>query len=323
MSLALPAELVEPFAGGLLAGVNVGGGPTDEQLKVLSAIVTHVWDRPDLDLRALRQVSASELADTLGSLDHRTMFHELHMTLETCRHPQSDAQVTAVQAYADALGIDAEDLQIFRDLVVAGVQSATADYNRFLGESLTSRFEPSLIGLPIVADHPEPVLAERLQAFAEYGPGTLGRAYLSFYETFNLDLPGVEVSSINHFFVSHDMTHTIAGLATTIAGEVALSAFQFAMNNNQQNRAALLASLIAHEAGFAHPAHLADADIAILAQDSAVLLLGQELRRGSQCTADFSLVDHFELAPLQLAEVRAEFGVKPPVNVQDGHHFLW
>jgi hypothetical protein len=323
MTLSLPAHLVDPVAGGLLSGIDVDGGPTNEQLKVLRALLTHVWDRPDIDLRQVRHVSPSELAILLEDDEHRTMFHELHMALETCRHPQSAAQVAAVQEYADALGVGGDDLAIFRDLVIEGVESATTDYQRFLDETLTARFEPSLIDLPVISDQQEIELAEKLQAFAEYGPGTLGRSYLSFYERFGLDLPGVEVSSINHFFVSHDMTHTIAGLATTIPGEVALSAFQFAMNNNQSNRAALLASLIAHEAGFAHPAHLAAADMAILNNDSAVHLLGQELRRGSECTGDFSLVDHFELAPMMLADVRAEFGVRPPVNAHDGHHFLW
>jgi hypothetical protein len=323
MTLALPAELIEPFVGGLLAGIDVDGGPTDEQSKVLSAIVTHVWERPDLSLSNIRPVGSKELAELLGSVDHRTMFHELHMTLETCRHPQSPVQVAAVEEYAAALEVGGDDLRIFRDLVMEGVESATADFQRFLTQSLATRFEPSLAGLPVDPDHPEELLAEKLEAFAEYGPGTLGRAYLTFYERFNLTMPGVEASSINHFFVAHDMTHTIAGLATTVPGEVALSAFQFAMNNNEQNRAALLASLIVHEAGFAHPEHLAEADIAILSTDSAVLLLGQELRRGSECTGDFSLADHFALAPMQLSDVRAEFGVRPPVNVHDGHHFLW
>jgi hypothetical protein len=53
-----------------------------------------------------------------------------------------------------------------------------------------------------------------------------------------------------------------------------------------------------------------------------VLLLGQEIRRGSECAGDFSLADHFALAPMQLSDVRAEFGLRPPVNVHDGHAWL-
>lgn len=323
MSIQLPAHLVEPVVGGLMAGVDVGTGPTDEQCRVLTAVVRSVWGRPDLDVRRVPHRSANEIADVLVDEAYRELFHELHLTLEACRHPQTDEQVAAVQSYADALGVGAEDLAMFRDLVASGVEAAAADYQRFLAVSLPERFEPSLALVPVDPDQPEMELARRLEAFAEYGPDSLGRAYIGFYERFGLRLPGLDPSAINHFFVAHDMTHTIAGLATTVAGEVALSAFQFSMSNTRINRAALLASLVAHEAGFAHPHHLKSADSAALAADSAAVLLGQEMARGDRCTADFSLVDHFELAPMPLAEVRAEFGVHAPANPRDGHHFAW
>lgn len=323
LSLSLPAVLVEPFIGGLLGGIDVSGGPTAEQMKVLTALVQEVWDRPDLDLNAIDRLSASALALYLTEKNHREVFHEIHLTLEVCRHPQTQEQVSAVQNYADALKVDGQDLMMFRDLVTMGVQVAADDYSRFLQANLDERVEPSLAKVPAVHDHPEVLLAQKLEAFSEFGPGTLGQAYLSFYKEFQIKLPGTEIATNNHFFLAHDMTHTIAGISTTIAGEVALSAFQFAMNNNQVNRAALLASLVAHEAGFGHPSHLHRADSAVLVNDDAVLLLGQELKRGGLCTKDFSLVDHFELAPLLLSDVRAEFGVRAPVNAKDGHHFLW
>jgi hypothetical protein len=171
------------------------------------------------------------------------------------------------------------------------------------------------------ADLKEAELAEKLEAFAEYGPGTLGRAFLSFYERFGLTLPGIESSTHHHFFVAHDMTHTIAGLSTSVAGEIALSGFQFAMNNDRLNRAALLASLVAHEAGFAHPDHLTKSDDAALANAHHARLLALELRRGSQCSGDFSLIDHFEVAPMPIADVRAEFGVQAPANPSDEDHW--
>ena len=52
----------------------------------------------------------------------------------------------------------------------------------------------------------------------------------------------------------------------------------------------------------------------------AAELLGQEMGRGAACTGDFSLVDHFELAPLPLTEVRERYGVPAPVDPDDGHH---
>jgi hypothetical protein len=317
----IEADFVEVATGALLAGIDVDEGPTPEQFTVLRVIVSHVWARPDLRFEDVRRIGPDELAEHLVDEHHRTAFHELHMALETCRHPQSPAQVARVEEYARALEVSGDDIRIFRDLVTSGVEAAKADFQRFLTIDLEERFEPGLADMPVDPHHPEMKLAEKLGTFAEYGPDTLGRAYLSFYERFGLTLPGLEASSNHHFFVAHDMTHTIAGLATTSPAEIALSAFQFAMDNSRINRAALLASLITHEAGFAHPEHLKSGETGLLADPKAALLLGQELKRGSQCRADFSLVDHFELAPMRLSDVRAEFGVQPPERPLDGHHW--
>lgn len=319
--LTMAADDVELVAAALWTGVDVDGGPTHEQRTVLRVLTAHLWGRPDIDPERLPRVGAQELAERLTDPDARTAFHELHLALETCRHPQSAAQVALVEEYARALEVEGDDLEIFRDLVTSGVDAARADFRRFLAADMRERFEPALADVPVDPQHPEITLAEKLGTFAEYAPGSLGRAYLSFYERFGLTLPGVDISANHHFFVAHDMTHTIAGISTTSPGEIALSAFQFAMDNNRVNRAALLASLIVHEAGFAVPDHLKSGETGLLAEPSHALLLAQELKRGSQCRADFSLVDHFALAPLPLADVRAEFGVRPPVNPQDGHHW--
>ena len=320
-SLHLAPDQIALVTAGLRSGIDVDGGPTDEQRSVLRVLTAHLWGRPDIDPERLPRIGPQELANRLTEPDARTAFHELLLALEACRHPQTEAQVAVVEEYAAALEVEDENLGIFRDLVTEGIEAARADFRRFMATDMRERFEPALADMPVDPQHPEIALAEKLGTFAEYAPGTLGRAYLSFYERFGLTLPGVNISANHHFFVAHDMTHTIAGISTTSPGEIALSAFQFAMDNNRINRAALLASLIVHEAGFAVPDHLMHGESGLLAEQSSALLLAQELKRGSQCRADFSLVDHFELAPLPLAEVRAEFGVQPPVNPQDGHHW--
>ena len=132
--------------------------------------------------------------------------------------------------------------------------------------------------------------------------------------------PGEKLAAkMNHWFVAHDMTHVIAGIDTTSAGEVALSAFQMAMNDNEVNRGALLASLVVHEAGFAQSTKV-HSESAILDTPGAAELLGREMARGAACFADFSLIDHLVIAHRPLEEIRAEFGVLPPVDPDDGHH---
>lgn len=322
MSLALAPELVEPFVAGLLGVCDVDGGPTDEQLVVLQAIVTQVWRRPDLDLRMQVPLDSAQLAAVVTSETDRRHFQEMIVTLEACRHPLTDAQLEQAEVYEREIGIIGPDAALFRTMVDEGTERAKADFARFLVDSTGARVEPSLREIPARADASEPELVARIEALRSCAPGTLGHAYVEFYELAGLPFPGVEPTPMNHFYVAHDMTHVIAGIGTTAEAEVALSAFLMAMADDPVNRSALLASLIVHEAGFGD-SNKVKAESGILARSGAADLLASELVRGGECTADFSRVDHFAMVDRPLAEIRAEFGVGTPRHSDDAHHLFW
>jgi hypothetical protein len=308
---------------GLIGAVNVDGGPTPQQFDVLNSITAHLWNRPDLVPSKMIGLTPRETAERLQETSDRRCFHEVLIALEVCRHPLTQTQVDAVESFAEALKFDGPDLKMFRDLVSEGASSAAEDYNRFLAANLEQRSEPSLVSQAGRSSSggtaPEPDLVQRLEAFQELAPASLGRAFLSFYRRHRIPLPGVQASSMNHFYMAHDMTHVIAGIEPTGPGEVALSAFQWAMNDNSVNSAALLASLVVHEAGFGQAGTLTT-ESGQLGVGGAAQLLGEEMSRGSHCSSDFSLVDHFELVAVPLTEVRESFGVQPPEDPHDGHH---
>ena len=317
MQFSLAPELVEPVVRGLLGGIDVDGGPSDEQLLVLDALVRHLWHRDDLVGR-VAPLGPHEVAAAVADPVARRRFHEVLLTLEVCRHPLTAAQVDRVEEYGAALEFEGPDLQILRDLADQGVGAAAADFARFLDGNLARRHEPSLRSVPVTVE-PEPELADRMRGLADLPEGTVGRGLVEFYRRAGLTLPGVEGSAMNHWFVAHDTTHVIAGIEPTGPGEIALSAFQMAMDDNDVNRGALLASLVVHEAGFAGSASSA-AEAGTLADPAAAELLGQEMERGAGCLADFSLADHMAMFDRPLAEVREEFGVAPPADPADGHH---
>ena len=322
MSLSLAPELVEPFVAGLLGVCDVDGGPTEEQLVVLQAIVSQVWCRPDLDLRAQTPLDPAQLAAAVQSPTDRRHFQEMVVTLEACRHPLSDTQLARAEAYEAAIGITGPDAALFRTMVDEGTERAKADFARFLEGSVEARVEPSLRDVAVPDGSAEPELVARIEKLRACAPGTLGHAYVEFYDIAGLPLPGVEATPMNHFYVGHDMTHVISGIGTTAEAEVALSAFLMAMADDSVNRSALLASLIVHEAGFGD-SNTVKAEQGILARPGAAELLAAEIARGGECTADFSRVDHFAMAERPLAEIRAEFGVLTPANTADGHHLFW
>ena len=317
MSFGVPPAVLEPFIAGLLGAIDVDGGPTSEQLSVLSAIAAHVWHREDL-VHSVEPLGPREVAEQIKDSVTRRRFHEVLVTLEVCRHPLTRAQARRVEEYGSTLHFEGPDLKIFRDLVDRGIGAASADFKRFLLGNLDARIEPRLRELAVTTE-PEPELVARLRPMGDLPAGTLGRAFMDMYERNGIPLPGIEGAKMNHWFVAHDMTHVIAGIDTTSAGEVALSAFQMAMNDNEVNRGALLASLVVHEAGFAQSTKV-HSESAILDTPGAAELLGREMARGAACFADFSLIDHLVIAHRPLEEIRAEFGVLPPVDPDDGHH---
>ena len=67
---------------------------------MLRAVVTHLWQRPDLDLDALTPLSPDDTAALVTDENARRRFKELMVTLELCRHPESPAQIARVEEYA-------------------------------------------------------------------------------------------------------------------------------------------------------------------------------------------------------------------------------
>ncbi|MCP9880130.1 hypothetical protein KBY74_09705 [Cyanobium sp. A1C-AMD] len=323
MGLILNHHLVEPVARGLLGSISCSGGPTPEQQRLLQALLTHLWGRPDLRIAALEPMGPEELAAALGDPPTRRVAHLLQMTLEFCRHPQTDPQLALGQAYAEALGVSSAALEVSRDWLLQGVDQAAADVGRIFNAFLPLRSEPGLAEPLASADQPEPELVARIGGFAQLPEGSLGRALLGYYERFGFPLPGQEACALNHLYLAHDMTHVIAGIAATSAGEIALSAFQLAMDDNPINESALLASLVTHEAGFVSANPTLQPEEASLDSPSAAYLLASELRRGSACSADFSLADHLALAPLPLGEVRRRFNVSRPIHPSAVDHLFW
>ncbi|MCX5947412.1 MAG: hypothetical protein NTY67_04255 [Cyanobacteria bacterium] len=323
MALIVAPSLVEPVARGLLGSVSANEGPTLEQRRLLQAFVSHLWSRPDLMVDGLEPLGPPELLTCLVDPQDRQTFHQLQMTLEFCRHPQTPEQLQLGETYAMALGVSSAVRSVAHDLLHEGIDKAAADVARTFNRFLPLRSEPALAQEAISTTEPELDLARRIQAFSELPEGSLGRGLMHYYERFGIPIPGLEPCALNHLYVAHDSTHVIAGIAVTDAGEIALSAFQLAMQDNPINQSALLASLITHEAVFVSVNPAIQPSRASLDAPLAAQMLAQEMARGSRCSGDFSLVDHFSLAPMPLEEVRRLFNVQAPADPDDGHHFLW
>ncbi len=299
----------EVFVAGLLGAVDVDDGPTDEQLAVLQAFVTHLWRRPDLDLAAVTPARPAEVAHRLPEDEARVQFCEMVMTLELCRHPQSAAQVDQAEEYATALGITGIGIETTRTSLEQGAAVAATDLERIYGEILPEVSERSLRDRYLHLETPDPALGDQLRELADLPAGSLGRAYLAFYERNGFTLPGDDVHLPAHY-VNHDMNHVITGYEPTAPGEIARSGFLTAASASRHNWLEFLLTLSIHESGvLTHGA--IHAKFATLSRPGVNDLLAEGLDRGRQCRVDLSQVDHLAIAGESLASVRERFNVIP------------
>jgi hypothetical protein len=316
------ADDVDTVVRGLVGVIDVDDGPTDEQLAVLDAIVVHLFERDDLDLTRVDPLQPDELARELAPEDTRRRFAELMFTLETCRHPLTDAQVAVCERYAAALGSSPDEVGILRVAIDEGVARAAADFDRFFSGMVSARSEPRLRSRNLEPPHLDPELVETVREFHRLPEGTLGWHLADFYATHGFAVPGSEITPNTYLYFDHDNIHVISGIAPTGPGEIALGAFQLCMDDNPASTFAFFSPLVLHETGITAVDDIV-AKGSTLSRPYAAELLGSEMARGARTTGDFAWIDHLELAPVPLADVRARFGVEPPPNPDDGHHIYW
>jgi hypothetical protein len=304
-----PPHDADVFVAGLLGAVDVDGGATDEQRAVVRALVTHLWQRPDLRTDAVTPLPAAEVARRLPGADARLRFCEMAMALELCRHPQSEAQVERTEEVATALGITGIAIETTRTALELGTAAAAADLERLYGEILPEVSERSLRDRYLRLDTPDPVLAAHLRTLAALPAGSLGHAYMAFYERNGFEIPGDDTHLPAHY-VNHDMNHVITGYEPTAPGEIARSGYLFAAAPSRHNWLEFLLTLSIHESGVLTHGEI-HAKFATLSRPGVSDLLAEGLDRGRRCTVDLSQVDHLAIAGDGLEAVRERFGVVP------------
>ena len=309
MGASFRADEIEPLVAGLVGGIDVDGGPTSEQAVVLGSIVADLWKRPDLSLDQVVPFGPGDLADALVRPDARLRFCEILMTLELCRHPQSENQVNRVEAYVSALGVSEVELRVIRESLDAGADEASNDLERFYAGILPEISEASLRDDYLHLTEPDHELAKRLRALHDLPEGTLGYSYVEFYRRNGITLPGDDIHLPAHY-VNHDMNHVITGYEPTAPGEIARSGFLWAANDSRRNWLEFLVTLSIHESGVLNHGAIR-AKVSTLDRQGVPELFGEGLERGPQCSADLSQVDHLALVELPLDQVREQFNVVP------------
>ncbi len=309
MPRVIDADHAEPALRAMVGAADVDGGPTPEQLAVIGALAKGYFEI-DLDPSAAEPLTPQEAVEAFETSAQRHRVREMLVFVELCRHPVTATQAARVEEYCAAMGESGPGLTIARDLVDRGKAEAAADYMRFFGGKLAEpMLEPQLAEkYPGRLEAPDPELVARLAALADAGEGTLGRAYVEFYERYGFDLPG-QGTNMPAVFVSHDMTHVIGGYEPIAVDEIALGAMQLGMNDTDAHWFQFLGNLGVHEAGYLDGDGTLVPKEGCLTRPGAPEAVAHAFWRGAQCAGDFSTIDHLARAHEPLAEVRASFGI--------------
>jgi hypothetical protein len=311
---------------GLRHLIAVEGGPTPQQQKLLQTLALHVLqvspDAFDQDSPLLPQ----QLAARVTTTGDRRRFLQLAFMLELCRHPRSEAQLQRLEAFAAALGFQGVELQIIEQLCHRSAEEATADFMRIYAASMPELSEQhGAIQSASGELEYDDAFFEAVAGLAAQPRGSLGWCFAEFYARNGLTLPSRATPNPG-YYVCHDMNHVITGYEATGPGEIALGAFKLALHDSEANWLASLTNFLIHEVGlFKHgtdlqfvpyggggePYHGIDGKRGALDLPGAAELLAEAFRRGSQCTGDFSALDHLAIAHVPLVEIRQQFNVVP------------
>lgn len=187
----VPPELVESVVRVMLGSIDVGDGGTDEQRRLIRALVVGDWGRTDLDLDALEPASAEEAAELVVEPAHRRRLRQFMVMVEMCRHPLVEAQVDRTEAYAAALHESGPGLEMLRVFVREGQEAASAyQMTRALDIQRADTVDATVRSLPAENDAEDPELVARLRALGDLPEGTLGREYYDFLLDNGFTFPG-------------------------------------------------------------------------------------------------------------------------------------
>jgi hypothetical protein len=285
------------IARGLLGVAQVGDGPTPEQVRVVQGLLDGYFG-VDADAASLDPLSPVDLAAAVEPADAPRVV-DLVVVVEYCRRGDAEAQGDRAEEYARALGIDQPFLVVARDALGANQAEVMADWSRYAEVPSAEPEAP-------VADV---ALARRLRGLSACAPGTLGRAFFDFYDRWQLPFPGEEGGGAASL-VAHDFSHVLAGYEPDPPSEIALQAMLASATGFDHHFSGLVASLSLFETGTFDIDDITPKTGA-LDRPGAALELGDAFRRGSDCTCDFSAIDHLARVDDVLDDVRRDCGIPP------------
>jgi hypothetical protein len=293
------ANLAPYWLGGLIEAASVDGGPTDEQLRLVQGLLRGYFGiEGAIELVPL---PAEELREIITDPSSRYRLVQTMIILQFARHPASEELADSVERYASILGVNEPMLVVARDAARHSQELLMADWARYARNSK---------GSPQLRSRSDDEFAAQFDALRHCPDGSLGRAFIDFYESNGFALPST-CTGLSLSLVNHDFTHVITGYKPNDAvEEVALSAMLVSSANGEEHFSALAASMALYEVGLFDILGITPTK-GVLDRHGAPDVFAEAMRRGASCSADLSSIDHLALADQPIRDLRADLSIPP------------
>lgn len=278
--------------------------------RLLDAAQTHIL-RQRFDVATLPPIEPAELATIIAEPAVREQLVTAMIVCAFASGDASEAQVTLIGRFAEALGVAAPALADLRRLVRKQLAMMRLDILRhmYIGERISEIWEDEgFRGLLKVVGgmrgwREEPELAARYQALGSLPQGTLGREYHDHCREGGFPLPGERYAMIERICL-HDMAHVLGGYGTDPAGELQVAAFTAGFRR-EQSLYILLFVLCQFDLGV-RMVPVAKPELGNLDPDAFM----RALTRGSRMTVDlFDDWDHWAVVDSPVEELRERYNI--------------
>lgn len=230
-----PAERREAIARAGLASLkavaSIGGPPSERALDVMRSVRDSLM-KVDVDLDALRPISAAELASAVPETEWRERILRGMTVLAMMDGEPTADRLAFLEATAATLGIAALPVRTFREVLDKRFALVRIDLARRSFVRHAAKGYVANEGLRGILDtvagalgREDAATAARYHQLDGYPEGTFGRAYADFIRRNGFSYPG-EVGGPPPPVMRHDCCHVLGGYGTTPQEECAVVAFQ-------------------------------------------------------------------------------------------------
>lgn len=299
------------------AAAESGEGPPQ---RAFLAAVQHVVLRTDLDLDALKPITAAELAaDTLDPAEARQLVR-LMVVMAMSDGPPAEAQMSLLRGISEALHVEEPAVEVIGHLAKGRVLRFRLAFLRrshirayFRNTRAMQGVSGLIMGLlrfrGVIGE--DAATAFRFQALEQLPEDTFGHHFFRHCVDFGIPFPG-QKSGFPVGAVFHDLTHVLSGYDTSPEGELKNAAFQAGYTKGEHDFFTLLIAVVLHATGI----NLTPFDMGFrpgrMGEGSLAEDMLREVDRGNGVVRDLGdRWDFWESLELPIDVVRERLGIVP------------